>query len=163
MLTTLILIAQLTLAEAIGASYYSTGATASLTLIEESSTPVPETTLPESMLITPGPDGQLTLPTPFPPDPVFIAKAQAAEHLKAALEGIPHFWYVAFGHKEHGLNDHSIVVMVDKVTPEIMDRVPKTYEGFDVKIRVYKGGATGPFAPLDTFPDRAKPVYIDPK
>jgi hypothetical protein len=162
MLTTLILIAQLTLAEASEAAYYPAKAKASLSLVENN-TPVPETTLPESMLITPGPDGQLPLPTPFPPDPAFIAKVQAAEHLKAALDGIPHFWTVSFGHKDQGLNDHSLVVMVDKVTPEIMDRVPPTYEGFDVKIRVYKGGATGPFAPEGTFPDAAKPVYIDPK
>ena len=102
------------------------------------------------------------------PSAGFIEKAKAATDLKAALDGIPHFWFVDFGHKEAGLNDHSLVVMVDKVTPQIKDRVPRTYEGFDVKIRVYKGGPSGslldrPNNKNKFVPDTSKPVYIDPK
>ncbi len=139
-------------------------ATSSLTLAKaKGDSGVPETQLPDSMVSKPAPDGQLPFPSPLPPSAGFNEKVKAVTDLKAALEGIPHFWYVAFGHKEQGLNDHSIVVMVDEVTPQIMDRVPPSYEGFDVKIRVYKGGYPGLFPPADMFPDAAKPVYIDPK
>jgi len=139
-------------------------ATSSLTLAEaKGNSGVPEYTLPDSMVLKPAPDDQLPFPSSLPPSAGFNEKVKAVTDLRAALEGIPHFWYVTFGHKQQGLNDHSIVVMVDKVTPQIMDRVPPSYEGFDVKIRVYKGGFPGLFPPADMFPDAAKPVYIDPK
>jgi hypothetical protein len=104
-------------------------ATASLTLAEANrdSSNVPETKLPESMLITPAADGQLPFPSPLPPSAGFIEKAKAATDLKAALDGIPHFWFVDFGHKEAGLNDHSLFVMVDKVTPQIEEFVTRAY------------------------------------
>jgi hypothetical protein len=95
---------------------------------------------PASGALTPAPDGALPLPQDFPPDPAFNARANAAEHLKAALDGIPHFWYVDFAHKENGLDDKTLLVMVDRITPQIMDRVPRQYDGFPVKIEVYAGG-----------------------
>jgi hypothetical protein len=90
--------------------------------------------------MTPAPDGTLPIPNSLPPDPAFIARANAAEHLKGSLDGIPHFWYVDFAHKENGLDDKTLLVMVDKVTPQIMDRVPREYDGYPVKIEVYAGG-----------------------
>jgi len=107
----------------------------SLSLVFDNSTETPA-----SGVMTPAPDGTLPIPANLPPDPVFAARANAAEHLKAALYGIPHFWYVDFAHKENGLDDRTLLVMVDKVTPQIMDRVPKEYDGYPVKIEVYAGG-----------------------
>jgi hypothetical protein len=64
------------------------------------------------------------------------AEVNAIQHLDSSLLGVPHYFYTEFGHSHDGTGADSLVVIVDQLTPEIMDTVPRSYGGFPVKIRV---------------------------
>jgi hypothetical protein len=51
------------------------------------------------------------------------------------LKGVPHYFYIDFGQTHEGMGN-TLLVVVDKATTTIMSRVPKTYNGFPIKIKV---------------------------
>jgi hypothetical protein len=89
----------------------------------------------EGLATGPADANQATMDRLTSTTPEYVNKVNAANHLDAALKGVPHYFYIDFGQTHEGMGN-TLLVVVDKATTTIMSRVPKTYNGFPIKIKV---------------------------